>query len=311
MFNRNPHEDLHQTNARLREIRRRLDTLPEHEAQHAYALSTTIERLVNSSGMLGRVALALSSSKIAKRAMEECIEQEKKRKATEGGASNTEEGVPKEREAIDRGDEPSAADTSRADDLLDFLKGLPLAERIETIARDVLEKKDIYRPIDVIQLAKLVGIKEPYTLYDQKRIFIRYLKMLNLDEIYECLGAYPIVRHCTYEKVANVMDRAKYDRFIDNLTNLEDDENEKFHKETTRLSEKQNKIITEITNNGLLSDEWCECSTDIARCCIENKIYNLNFECEVEDGEYFNHLGPYDHRDGKFVNLEGCVTIEW
>ena len=50
----------------------------------------------------------------------------------------------------------------------------------------------------------------------------------------------------------------------------------------------------------------------IAKYLIKASTIDLLFEGEIEDdGECYSLKTPYDHRDGKFLDLENCEITSW
>lgn len=187
---------------------------------------------------------------------------------------------------------------SKAPDPLPTLLSIPLAERILAIGRDVRDKTDEFRKIDPHKLAEALGVpstKRPnyddwgFTFYAYKR---------SLEEYADEYGG---LSDCV-----SVIEGKVPSQLFESLV-----------QKSSALGELQLNILTDEERRDFeeaLAFKELKLNMENGICCVANYSVqalggDLLFEADIEDdGDCIDLRTPYDHRDGKFLSLDDCVT---
>jgi hypothetical protein len=188
------------------------------------------------------------------------------------------------------------------------LTEMELSDRITAIAEDVKSRADKYAGIDSIQLAELLGIDEGNCpgSGSAQWAFFRYTERSSINDFladWDSIWTYPVID--ALEKVVTKERLSEIERI------LESHESYTRGFDESQLSEKEREILL-----GVLLEEELEGggpNFTIARSCVSTKSgFELIFEGFIEDdGVCLGLLTPYDHRDGRFVDLDNTVYEEW
>jgi hypothetical protein len=188
--------------------------------------------------------------------------------------------------------------------VLKELLGLPMPERIAAVGLDVRNRQDRYRIIAPHALAEALGVPESRRPGGNGWGITAYAEIRSLEEqasekdppselVYAPEGKVSAVRFKELEK-----EFAKMDEDADITFDFLRKKERRLLEEGLARKDLENRIM-----NGISS---------VARYWVLTEDDRLWFEGEVEDdGACFNLRTPYHHRDGKFIDLENCVTDEW
>ena len=196
--------------------------------------------------------------------------------------------------AAKTGDDPS--------DALQKLLSMPFAERIAAVAKDVRTKKDEFRRIAPHELVEALGVPESRRPTNEHWSFINYAWKQSLEE-------YADGSDCLSELVYWLKDEVSAQRFetlVEKSSDLEDYcSNPQFDFLTVEERQLLEEAIAFRQLQGNMENGIC-C---VAHHDIPASSGDLRFEAAIEDdGACCNLRTPYDYRDGKFVNLDDCVT---
>ena len=190
-------------------------------------------------------------------------------------------------------------------DPLRKLLAMPIAERIAAIARDVRTKRDEFRNVNPHELADALGVDQPESPTNDWT-FTRYAEKQNLEEYAECHDA---VSELVFLLESDVSDE-RYQVLLKKFAALVDYSHKR---QFGFLAIKERKLLEEK-----LAEQQLESNDSDGMCCLAHYRIpvrgwrHLVFEaCVEDDGSCFDLKTPYDQRDGKFVNLENCVTESW
>jgi hypothetical protein len=187
---------------------------------------------------------------------------------------------------------------SQVPDPLKNLLSMPLEERIVAVGRDVRDKTDEFRKIDPHKLAEALGVPSTKQPNCDDWAFTHYARKQSLEEYadeYGCLsdclsmikGKVPVPLFESLLEKSSALDELQLDF-------LTDEERREFEQALAFEQLKSN------MENGICS---------VAHFSVTLAEHELEFEVDIEDdGSCIDLRTPYDHRDGKFVSLDDCVT---
>jgi hypothetical protein len=194
--------------------------------------------------------------------------------------------------------------SAQSSGFLKELLALPLQQRIESIANDVSTHADKFREIEPHDLAAALGVPQARKP-DGRWRFARGVEKLKLEEYAELDGVSEVLQHLYL-----IEDKLPAERFKSLNKYLEADY---LLTNFSMLTAKERTLLEEAIAHRNLEDAAANGMCCFARYSIlSSSGYELPFEADVEDDGACIHLRtPYDFRDGRFINLENCVTDHW
>ena len=184
---------------------------------------------------------------------------------------------------------------------LKSLLSMPLALRIATVAQDVKTSRDAFRDINPHDLADALGVPDSRRPTDHDWFFTHYAEKQTLEEYGERSSEIVLW-------MEGLVSEDRFKDLVEKSANLNSDSASEF--DFLKMKERQN--IEE-----LIAEKALESNIENGICCVahhEIAVSNvkLQFEAYIEDdGACIDLMTPYDERDGKFKNLDNCVTKSW
>jgi hypothetical protein len=179
---------------------------------------------------------------------------------------------------------------------LNKLLSMPLAERISVVAKDVRTRRDEFRDINPHDLAEALGVPDSGQPTSGDWFFTHYAEKQTLEEYGE-----------NFSELAHLMEGVvspkRFQALVEKSINDESDDGFDF------LTIKERRGL-----ENAISQQSLESNIENGICCVAHHEISasrpkLRFEAYIEDdGACIDLLTPYDHRDGRFKNLNDCVT---
>lgn len=187
---------------------------------------------------------------------------------------------------------------------LNELLAMSLSERIAAVCKDLATRKDVFRRVDPFDLAQALGVPEAETpacgwrrtQFAERRSVEAHAECVSpISEIVYLLeGGVSAERFAILERTFAGMDADVHPTF------------EFLTKHERELIEEA--IVTEDLESNASNGMNCLAHYTVAT----NAGPGLRFEALLEgDGSCVVLRTPYDERDGKFTNLEHCLTTSW
>lgn len=187
---------------------------------------------------------------------------------------------------------------------LKTLLQMPIADRIQAIAEDVRSRRDKYKDIDAHDLADALGVPQPEAPGCEWE-FIRYAEKETAEMYARCFTPVSKMVYLIEDKVSP----ERFKELLERSASLDEIEEPRFDFLTDQEREQlENTISANRLEANSLNGMNC-----LAGYSVEAPPDDeLPFEAIVEDdGSCFILKTPYDYRDGKFVDLDNCVTDTW
>lgn len=191
---------------------------------------------------------------------------------------------------------------SQGSDPLQKLLSIPPAERVAAVSKDVRTKTDEFRNIDPHELAESLGVPTPRWPNRSDWGFTDYAERISLEE-------YANGSDGLSELVYQIKDKVSLERFqvlVEESVDLVDycgDPQFGFLTNEERQWLEEELAFEQLESN--MENGICT----IAQFMIPLATGDLVFEGDIEDdGACITLRTPYDGRDGRFRNLDNCVT---
>ena len=188
---------------------------------------------------------------------------------------------------------------SQGSDPLHKLLSMPLADRIAAIGEDVQKKTDEFRSVNPHRLAEALGVPTTKRPNRSDWALTNYERKQSLED-------YAYEYGCLSDCVSMIEGKVPAQLF------------ESLVQKSSALDELQLDILTDEERREFeeaLAFEQLKSNMDNGICCIAHYSVqalggDLSFEAAIEDdGACIDLKTPYDQRDGKFLNLNDCVTL--
>jgi len=187
---------------------------------------------------------------------------------------------------------------------LSDLLALPLDERIKLIQKDVRTRKDRFAAIDPHALAEALGVPNSKMPGGNGWGITAYAEIKSLDDqaaeqdpvsefVYLLEGKVTGDRFAVLKEEFEKLDESP-DLSFDFLKKIE---RKKLEEALARKDLERN------MSNGISSVAQFSLGTKAAEICFEGYV--------EDDGSCIRLRTPYDKRDGKFIDLDNCVTEWW
>jgi len=189
---------------------------------------------------------------------------------------------------------------------LQRLLAMPIAQRIEAVIKDLVTREDELRKIEVHDLADALGVSDSQKPGSANRWnFTSYGVKVNIEE-------YAVLHDPASELVYLIQDKVSAERFPA-LVNLSSDLDQVKKPDFHFLTPEERKLLEGASGSKELTANQADGMCCIAHYSIQAASgYSLSFEAAIEDdGTCICLKTPYDYRDGKFLNLNDCVTESW
>jgi hypothetical protein len=123
---------------------------------------------------------------------------------------------------------------------------------------------------------------------------------------------YAGLNHPASQLVYWIQDKVSAERFralVNISSGLDQVEKPDFH----FLTPEERMLLQDVIGSKQLADNQANGMRCVAHYSVQSVFgYSLSFEAEIEDDGVCIHLRtPYDYRDGKFLNLNDCMTDSW
>jgi hypothetical protein len=189
-------------------------------------------------------------------------------------------------------------------DPLTELLAMALTDRIKAVAKDVRSRKDRYAGIAAHELADALEVPEPERPTTNDWSMGCHVEIVSIEEYTKHFERPSETVYCLEEKVS-------VERFEELKQKF--DQVEAGTRKTFRfLTHEERDIAESAINEEKLLDMKENGLGGIATYCVEHDGVVLDFEGEMEDdGSCIILQTPYDGRDGKFIDLENCLTEWW
>ena len=187
---------------------------------------------------------------------------------------------------------------------LQRLLAMPVAQRIEAVVKDLVTREDEFREIEAHDLADALGVSDSREPGSANRWnFTAYGVKVNIEE-------YADLHDPASELVYLIQDKVSAERFRA-LVNLSSDLDQVKKPDFHFLTPEERKLLEEAIGSEELTANQANGMCCIAHYSVQAASgYSLSFEADIEDdGACIKLRTPYDYRDGKFLNLNDCVTI--
>jgi hypothetical protein len=192
-------------------------------------------------------------------------------------------------------------------DLLRELLAVPLSERIERVANDVLLHQDKFRTLAAHDLAEALGVPQPECPSGDWS-FTRYAKRQSVEEYAKRYSSPSEFAEIVYA-LEDSVSPTRFNELLKEASRFDDVGPPKFD----FLTREERELLEEI----IVSDELEANSANGMNCLAHYDVEassgdRLPFEAFVEDdGACIDLKTPYDFRDKKFVCLDNCLTDSW
>ena len=183
-------------------------------------------------------------------------------------------------------------------DPLPKLLSMPLVERIAAVAEDVQTETDEFRQIAPHKLAEALGVPESRRPTDRYWSFTDYAHKESLEQYaYEYGGLSDVLVLIKDEVTAR-----RFQALVERSSDFDDLQFDFLTAEERQCLEE----ALAFEQLRLNMDNGISC---IAHHCIPCSAGDLRFEVAIEDdGACIDLKTPYDEREGRFENLDDCVT---
>ncbi len=187
---------------------------------------------------------------------------------------------------------------SRSSDPLQKLLSMPLADRIASVSGDVRTRTDEFCSVHPHRLAEALGVPTTKRPNRSDWAFTDYAQKQSLEEYADQYGR---LSDCV-----SVIEGKVPAQLFESLV-----------QKSSALDELQLDILTDEERREFeeaLAFEDLRSNMDNGICCVAHYSVqghggDLWFEATIEDdGACIDLKTPYDQRDGKFLNLNDCVT---
>jgi hypothetical protein len=154
-----------------------------------------------------------------------------------------------------------------------------------------------------VELAKSLVLRKPGSA--NRWYFTSYAVKTSIED-------YAELNDPASELVYLIQDQVSAERFralVNDSSGLDQVEKPNFH----FLTPEERKLLEEAIGSKQLADNQANGMCCIAHYSVQSVSgYSLSFEADIEDdGACIDLRTPYDYRDGKFLNLNDCMTDSW
>jgi hypothetical protein len=194
--------------------------------------------------------------------------------------------------------------SNHQNDALEELMNLPVDERLEAIAKDLARKRPRFSKISAHDLAEALDVPD-HLQPSGDWSFTRYAEIVSVEEYAEFRSPASEIVYLIRDNVSE----SRFEELLELSAPLDDDPEPRFDFLTRTERSRLEQTIAEDqleanSSNGM------NC---IAHFSVQSSSgQDLRFEATVEDdGCCIELRSPYDCKNGRFVNLDKCITDSW